>query len=257
MSSVALSHQLSALQLASVGNFGVAVLSCVYGAHNLIMLLLTFLDHNDDDCGDPFESRLARCGSPVSDEVFHLLDFWPTFAFALLTSFSFAQSSMRIMLMLEVSFSFVPAMLVTLDLKKFEVLSHEIEYLDELARAILLAALLRKARVISALIPCAQLLSYNCLADGERISHYFEFCSGLFSAAATFWLCMDNKIQAESEIICICQAQGYCRNLDSPHSAIRRRSRRGRVSITLPTLLRQGTSQKNLEEAPIADYGAV
>lgn len=185
------------------------------------MLFLLVRDHNDDACGDPDDPTIPRCGSSVSDQAFHRLDFWPTFFFAVVTACCFRtlpQSqndhrsipAMRVILVLEVGLAFVAAMLATLDLASFEIVSHEIEYVSELVRTLIDAMFLssligdrnyRFRRIISIVVACAQLVTYNCLGEyGEVASHYCEFTNGLASSIVTFWFCMDNKSKAEDEM---------------------------------------------------------
>jgi len=38
------------------------------------MLILNYLDHSDEECGDPHDIYIVQCGSPVSAYVFHLIE---------------------------------------------------------------------------------------------------------------------------------------------------------------------------------------
>lgn len=209
---VVLASHLSMLHLSSIANFGLATLSLIYGAHNVVMLFLNANDHNDDDCGDPDDSTIPRCGSSVSDQGFHRLDLWPTFAFSLVTAFCFRTSpksridgmsltAVRIILALEIGLAFVAAMLVTLDLNSFEVLAHEIEYVNEFIRTLIdvffLSTLLKsmhpkglpQQRWMGPIVASAQLVSYNFLGkNGELISHYFEFVNGIASSGVRLFI---------------------------------------------------------------------
>jgi len=149
----------SSLELKSAWNFFLALLSLLYAAHNVVMLILNTRDHNDDDCGDPEDLTIARCGSATSDVIFHRFEFWATFCFALVTAFSLMYTPkaavniyarpllLKLVLMIEICFAAVPAALVTVNLAKYELFCHEIEYVNELTVSfvdiILLASLLR------------------------------------------------------------------------------------------------------------------
>ena len=203
------------------------------------MFVLNYLNRDDDDCGDPDSVYVARCGSPVSAFVFHALEFWATAAYAMVEAFALvytprALSSisnrpnlLKLLLFFDVVATFVPALLVTLNLEAFEVASHEIEYCNELTMAfanlVLLASLVRRRRgaepgpgaggdgavnasiaLAAAATAAVQVLVYNSgLPDAERVAHYFEFTFAVLSSFVTFWFCLDNRAMGEEEVLCI------------------------------------------------------
>jgi len=156
---VILLFRLHNLQWMSNANFTLAILALLYAATNVVLFILNFGDHNDDDCGDPRDLAIARCGSATSDLIFHRLEFWATFLFALVTAFALmytpkAQNNiydkpllLKLVLLCEICFAAVPAALVTVNLERYEMPCHELEYVNELTISfvdiILLASLLR------------------------------------------------------------------------------------------------------------------
>ena len=156
---VILLYRLNHLQAMSNANLVLAIMALLYAATNVVLLVLNVADHNDDDCGDPKDLSIARCGSATSDLIFHRLEFWATFCFALVTAFSLMYTPkavqhiynkplvLKLVLLVEICFAAVPAALVTINLQIYEFPCHEIEYVNELTVSfvdfILLASLLR------------------------------------------------------------------------------------------------------------------
>jgi hypothetical protein len=81
---VILLFRLQLLRNMSDTNFLLAVLTLAYIGVNVVMTIFNNLDRNDENCGDPPSVFVARCGSPVSDYVFHLIEFTATFMFSVL-----------------------------------------------------------------------------------------------------------------------------------------------------------------------------
>eukprot|EP00633_Aureoumbra_lagunensis_P006377 CAMPEP_0197314376 /NCGR_PEP_ID=MMETSP0891-20130614/33570_1 /TAXON_ID=44058 ORGANISM="Aureoumbra lagunensis, Strain CCMP1510" /NCGR_SAMPLE_ID=MMETSP0891 /ASSEMBLY_ACC=CAM_ASM_000534 /LENGTH=410 /DNA_ID=CAMNT_0042802785 /DNA_START=166 /DNA_END=1398 /DNA_ORIENTATION=- len=143
----------------SNANFLLGVLALLYSGICVVLLVLNHADHNDDECDDPDEIYIARCGSATSDLIFHRLEMWTGFCFALITVISLNYSPkaasnlydnpliLKLVLLVEVCLAAVPALLVTINLEFYEVPSHELEYLNELTVSfvdiILLTSLLR------------------------------------------------------------------------------------------------------------------
>ena len=156
---VILLFRLHNLQTMSNANFTFATLSLLYAAMNCVLLVLNYADRNDDDCGDPRDISIARCGSATSDLIFHRTEFWATFCFALVTAFSLMYTPkaasniydrpllLKLMLLVEICCAAIPAALVTVNLEIYEVWSHELEYLNEITLSfvdvVLLSSLLR------------------------------------------------------------------------------------------------------------------
>ena len=240
-------HKLRTLHSTSQFNEGLALLTLVYFGINVVCSVLNGLNNNDADCGDPRSLYIARCGSPTSDYAFHNIEFWATFVYALLQVLALTHSSknlstiasnttlLKVGLFIEVVATFVPAMMVAIDLGTFEVLTHEIEYANELVITfidlVMLHSLVRGARgdrgrvnnqsprtqfaalAVGAIVAIVQLCVYNGMGwedgdpNGETLAHYFEFTFEALSAGVTFWFCMDNKFVADRRIIKIMYGQ--------------------------------------------------
>jgi hypothetical protein len=85
---VILLYRLQTLRTMSDTNFMLGVITLAYVAVNIVLLGLNYMNKNDDDCGDPDDVTLARCGSPVSDYIFHRIEFSATFMFSVLQAFA-------------------------------------------------------------------------------------------------------------------------------------------------------------------------
>ena len=125
--------------------------------------------------------------------------------------------------------SFCSFVLIIINLEKFEVLAHELEYLNELTITIFDATILlalvsgrsheanrccdpkKRASLIAVLaalsVASVQLAVYNFsgwTADGdskgEQAAHYLEFTFGGVSAFITFWFTMDNRMCADERL---------------------------------------------------------
>lgn len=96
----------------------------------------------------------------------------------------------------------------------FEIISHEIEYLNELTMSFVDLVLLwslcqfQGTSVVMAGIASAvaliQLAVYNGMGrtdDGDMVgevaAHYLEFTFGIISSLIAFWFCMDNKVRLQ------------------------------------------------------------
>ena len=209
--------------LASI-NFVLALLCLGYCAINMVLILVNYLNSRADALGTV---------DVVDELTYHLLEFWATFGFALVECVSLVTTPkslikiyrspivLKLILFFNIVASLVPAVLVTLNREVFEILSHEIEYLNELTMTfvdmVLLWSLLKKdGRSFRGqfVITCAagsvaflQLGVYNLLGrredgdmEGEVPAHYFEFFFEIISSLIAFWFCMDNKNVAEKEI---------------------------------------------------------
>jgi len=135
--------------------------------------------------------------------------------------------------------SFTGASLVSINLEKFEIPSHELEYANEVTMAfidiVLFMSLLRRAAgqegaagtkerrdALGACLPATlamgvamfQLAIYNCLgwtdgeSHGEQLAHYCEFVFGILSAGITFSFTMDSKLVADARMKSILESIG-------------------------------------------------
>jgi len=210
-----------------------AITAVLYIAVNLVC---TILNSYDNDC----DRSLPDCSPATTPQLFHNLEFWATFVFNTVDVFALSYSPknlsnqygnptlLKIVVLFNVGMSFLACMLVAINLEKFEVLAHELEYTNELTITIFDATILlnlvrgrshkssdkSKANFLSALglaviamVGVAQIVIYNCsgwTADGdskgEQTAHYLEFAFGTASAGITFWFTMDNKMSADQRL---------------------------------------------------------
>mmetsp|Transcript_52559 Transcript_52559/g.92284 ORF Transcript_52559/g.92284 Transcript_52559/m.92284 type:complete len:132 (+) Transcript_52559:2-397(+) len=116
-------------------------------------------------------------------------------------------------------------MLITINLKQFEVISHEMEYLNEFTMTLFDATVLSNlvqgrshqqsstpswmaifTLICATIIALVQLGIYNLSGwtvqgpKGEKPAHYMEFIFSLLSAVVTFWFTMDNKMSADRRL---------------------------------------------------------
>jgi hypothetical protein len=154
---VILHFRLHSLERMSTINFALAVLSLAYLAVNVVMIIFNLL--MDDDCDDPDSVYIVRCESPVSDYAFHMLEFWATFGFAIIQAYALLNTpktlstiyerpfQLKLVIFFDIVASLVPVMFVTFDMELFEIVSHEIEYCNELTMSfvdlVILASLVR------------------------------------------------------------------------------------------------------------------
>ena len=150
--------RLQNLRAVSICNFLFAVLALAYLGVNLVMLVCNYMltDGCFEDAKPPHHrggTALsassssasvfdAQCGSPVSVYTFHMIEFSSTFLFSVLQACALLLSSpkgmrnayelspgrLRLVLFFSVVVSFVPAMLIWLNIEAFETVAHEIEY---------------------------------------------------------------------------------------------------------------------------------
>lgn len=210
-----------------------AIVAVLYISVNLIC---TVLNSYDNDC-DPSE---PDCSPATSPQLFHNLEFWATFFFNAVDVFALSYSPkclsnqyanptlLKLLVLFNVGFSFLAAMLVSINLEKFEIPAHEMEYLNEITvwvfDAVILLNLMRGrshdtdggaeynwksmcALAVIGVVCISQFGIYNFMgwtaagdSKGEQLAHYFEFCFGVASAAITFWFTMDNKFSADSRL---------------------------------------------------------
>eukprot|EP00419_Tripos_fusus_P009185 CAMPEP_0172661642 /NCGR_PEP_ID=MMETSP1074-20121228/4831_1 /TAXON_ID=2916 /ORGANISM="Ceratium fusus, Strain PA161109" /LENGTH=247 /DNA_ID=CAMNT_0013477441 /DNA_START=67 /DNA_END=810 /DNA_ORIENTATION=+ len=222
--------EVSSLKSRSSVNFLLALAAVVYMAVNVVCYAINYFDPDDPT---------VAVTSPLT---FHLLEFWATFFFNVVEVLALIYSSrtlnkitasptfLKLIFFLNVASSFIAALLVSINLEKFETVSHELEYANELIMAtidlILLGSLLTRrcqggrvgivqvrttcGVVIAVAIAIIQLFVYNGLTDGEQLAHYFEFTFEVLSAGITFWFTMDSKFLADAtmrELLLACQDQ--------------------------------------------------
>ena len=198
-------------------NFALAIACLVYCGINIALIIVNYVNSQNQE--DP----------PISEKAFHLLEFWATFCFAIVTCISLTSTpksimniynnpmTLRLILFFNIVASSMPAMLMSLNTEYFEVLSHQIEYLNELTMSFIDLVLLWSLckfeganaimAVIAIVVACVQLAIYNGMGrtdDGEMIgevpAHFLEFAFGIISSLIGFAFCMDNKFVCKKEI---------------------------------------------------------
>lgn len=215
-------------------NTGLAFASVVYIAINILGMVLNSYDNT---CNVKLD---ASCSPATTPLLFHNLEFWSTTLFntvdLLALSYSPKKLSnqyehphlLKLIVLFNVGMSTFSSMLVSINLEKFEILSHEIEYLNELTVAIfditILMPLIRGRAhgnaqlgstgysiiitlVVASCVAVVQLGVYNFsgwTADGdskgEVPAHYLEFLFGAVSSGITFWFTMDNRMSADKRL---------------------------------------------------------
>jgi len=195
-----------------------------------------------------------ECGSGDVDEqdceatprvIFHNLEFWATFVFSVTEVIAVRYSPrneevltqypevLKFTLGLNVGLALVSASLVAINLERFEVPSHQIEYAHSTLAAaidvILILSLVRsddgmlavKAKegqrtwaqyagisfsVLCVVASITQIALYNGLGideegypAGETPAHYLEFSFDFVSAVILYWFCIDNAFRCDVE----------------------------------------------------------
>mmetsp|Transcript_105868 Transcript_105868/g.225965 ORF Transcript_105868/g.225965 Transcript_105868/m.225965 type:complete len:350 (-) Transcript_105868:129-1178(-) len=219
-----------------------AITAVLYISVNIVC---TILNSFDNDC-DPNSPSCSRATTP---QLFHNLEFWFTFIFNVIDLFALSYSPrklsnqysnpiiLKLIVLVNVGMSFCSCLLVSINLKKFEVPSHELEYLNELTITIFDATILVNlvrgrsneslwscgencvsvvAVSVAGCVATLQLGIYNCIGwtaggepRGEQAAHYLEFAFGIVSAGITFWFTMDNKMCAEKRLREIMYGNAY------------------------------------------------
>eukprot|EP00566_Odontella_aurita_P019963 CAMPEP_0113528598 /NCGR_PEP_ID=MMETSP0015_2-20120614/1931_1 /TAXON_ID=2838 /ORGANISM="Odontella" /LENGTH=291 /DNA_ID=CAMNT_0000427143 /DNA_START=191 /DNA_END=1063 /DNA_ORIENTATION=- /assembly_acc=CAM_ASM_000160 len=197
-------------------NFALAMMCLAYCGINITLVGVNYVNsHNDHP--------------PVSDKVYHLIEFWGTFFFAVVECISLTSTPksllriyynpivLKLILFFNIVATLLPALLVSMNLEEFEIISHQVEYLNELTMSFVDLVLLwslcqfKSANIImagiSSIVAIVQLAVYNGMGrtdDGDMVgevpAHYLEFAFEIISSLIAFWFCMDNKFVAAKEI---------------------------------------------------------
>jgi hypothetical protein len=184
--------RLAELRWISSVNLRLAVLSMMYLGSNIVCVILNVADNDCYPCEE----------AAVSPEVFHRFEFSATFLFSLVSTFSLVYSPersfsspllLRALLFCNVGATYIAAALVYLNVERFEIAAHNLEYSTELTMALfdlmLLRAMLDGSRsrrlvigsvVVATGVAVAQLAIYNLRLPwtGERAAHFLEFSFG-------------------------------------------------------------------------------
>ena len=123
----------------------------------------------------------------------------------------------------------LPAVLISMNYEYFEIISHEIEYCNELTMSFVDLVLLWSLcqfevgtsafmSGIASIVAVIQLAVYNGMGRddegdmiGEVPAHYLEFAFEIISSLIAFWFVMDNKVSRFYGSYC---TQLIMRNLD-------------------------------------------
>ena len=169
----ALTYHLQELRASSTMNIGLAIYCLIYLGINIALLNVNYIkwqqnieenEHTDntDHNNENNENTDNDDDGEISDLAFHLVEFWATFGFAVaellalvyipqqrrysynntnttnmdtITPRTQNQGFLRLVMVLNIVGTIIPAVMVTFSLEIFEVVSHEIEYTNELAMA--------------------------------------------------------------------------------------------------------------------------
>lgn len=227
MDSAILAEKLNRLRGMSNTNLHLAIASLVYVGINICNFTINSMD-------DFFRSEHKL--------LFHRTEFWATFFFACLQVYALVGCPRQLqdifqrplmvktVMVLNVVLTLVPAFLVTVSLSSFEVLSHEIEYSNEITMAILdfifLYSLTRHRSLLAdgsvlfqllatgftLAVAVTQLLIYNGMGGthggpGEKIAHYFEFTFEGMSGFISFLFCMNCKFECDQAMVQLAESQ--------------------------------------------------
>jgi hypothetical protein len=143
-------------------NLVLAILCLIYLGINVCLVFVNYVNWAYMETHDKSEED----NEPVDDTVYHLVEFWGTFGFAVVeclalimtpksqysitNSMGFGNNNnsnsnsnstngnnrgplfLRMVLCLNIVATIVPAMMISFSIETFEILSHEIEYINEL-----------------------------------------------------------------------------------------------------------------------------
>lgn len=220
--------RLDELKGMSTVNLIISFVTMVYIGINVVNVVL---NGYDNEAGPP--------EAATTKELFHNLEFWATFVFTVAQVVSLAYAPkplvmiyknvhfLKLIIVINVCASFIGALLVSINVEKFEVPSHLLEYANEITMSIfdmmILISLLKShgqwnfesntastiiILLVALLIALAQMAVYNGMGiteegerRGEQSAHYLEFSFEIISASITYWFTMDNKFLCDMEIL--------------------------------------------------------
>jgi len=224
--------RLTALQKLADINLGLALASILYFAVSIVLLVVSI-----NQMVGP-EQHLVDGG------VYHLLDFGTVFLFSIVEVLTLLYSPerrftsptlLRILMFFSVCSTFVGLLFIALNRSAFEVMAHNIDYLNDftvaLVDSLLVSTVIRSpashpgrdlaargklcgnsygrliaigATFVPITLSFGQIAIYNGLGVdarghllGERPAHVLEFIFDGVGAAINFWFCLDSKSLAE------------------------------------------------------------
>jgi hypothetical protein len=135
-------YRLQDMRTSSNTNLFLALMCLIYLGINVALVFVNYVNHKYMETHDPSEEE----NEPVNDTVYHLVEFWGTFGFAVVECVALAMTPksqyringsmdplfLRIVMFLNIVATIVPAVMISFSIETFEILSHEIEYINEL-----------------------------------------------------------------------------------------------------------------------------
>jgi len=233
---VLLNARLVSLRLMGFVSFIIALYCLIYCGINVTLLYCNYCMQVEAWAGNV---------SPVSDYAFHLTEFWSTFVFGIAEAVALMNTpkklldvyenplALKLVLLFNVMATLVPALLTTYNLDYFEIISHELEYMNEITMSlidiVILFSLWRTPDCVQSMntlshedtgwttslvittfaccIVLVQLYVYNWYGKtpngdmvGEAAAHYFEFVFEIVSSMIVFWFTIDGKVMVDKEI---------------------------------------------------------
>ena len=134
-------YRLQDMRSLSNTNLCLAVLCLIYLGVNVTLVCVNYINNKY-----VHEHGGSEVGEPVDDTVYHLVEFWATFCFAVVECIALAVTPksqysingsmdplfLRMVMFLNIVATSVPAVMISFSKLTFERASHEIEYLNEL-----------------------------------------------------------------------------------------------------------------------------
>jgi hypothetical protein len=218
-SNVLLVYRLQEMSKTADLSFQLAVVCLAYCALNVTLFFLNYYIHFVRE-------------DVMPERAFHMMEFWATFMFSVVECITVVYTPrplsriyrnplrLKIVLFFNIVATLVPALLITINQEEFEIMCHNLEYLNDITMtfidAILLGALCvtdknKTWTILLASVPGSlavlQLVLYNGMGrtpDGDMVgevpSHFCEFIFGFISGLIAFWFCIDNKLVADEEM---------------------------------------------------------
>lgn len=135
-------YRLQDMRSNSNTNLFLAVLCLVYLGVNVTLCCVNYVNWKFTSTHPHSEEE----NEPVDDTVYHLVEFWGTFCFAIVECVALAVTPksqysingnldplyLRMVMFVNIVATSVPAVMISFSLETFEILSHEIEYVNEL-----------------------------------------------------------------------------------------------------------------------------
>ena len=142
-------YRLQEMQASATCNLWLAFLCLIYLGTNITLVCVNYVNFRFVEA----HPDLPEDAEPVDDTVYHLVEFWATFFFAIVECLALANTPkslysmigggsnqskglnplfLRMVLCFNIVATAVPAVMVSFSIETFEIVSHEIEYINEL-----------------------------------------------------------------------------------------------------------------------------